>query len=98
MVLANRSRRSILPQRPPARALTPWIAGIEVGLFVLISGGAGVALLWFVAQGEASPASYPTANPSPTLSRPVPGPAAAKPCIDRSVEATTTTSACLRIN
>ena len=97
MVLANRSRPSILPQRPQTRALTRWIAGIEVGLFVLISGGAGVALLWFVAQGEASPVSYPTANPSPTLSRPAPGTAAVKPCIDRSVEATTT-SACLRIN
>ncbi|HEY9879451.1 MAG TPA: hypothetical protein V6D29_13425 [Leptolyngbyaceae cyanobacterium] len=84
MVLTNRSRRPIRPQRPPARAFN-WAAGLEVGLFFLISGGAGAALLWFATQGEASLYSYPSSTPSgPALSSPAPATSVAQPCVNGS--------------
>lgn len=99
MVLANRSRYPSFTKYPQPRLLDREGVGLEVGLFLLISGGTGVALLWFVAQGEASSYLYPhAANPSPALSRPAPVAPAAKPCIDRGGEATTTAKTCPRMN
>ncbi|PZV06599.1 MAG: hypothetical protein DCF32_09475 [Leptolyngbya sp.] len=73
--------------------------GAEVGLFALISGGAGVALLWFVAQGEASPYIYPSSvTPVPALSRPAPATSVAQPCVDRSGGVAQAAIACIQVN
>ncbi|PSR16082.1 hypothetical protein C8255_19710 [filamentous cyanobacterium CCP3] len=81
------------------RSLDPWIAGAEVGLFALISGGAGVALLWFVAQGEASPYIYPnSAIPAPALSNPAPAASVARPCGDRSGGVAQVAITCIPVN
>lgn len=72
------------------------MTGLEVAVFVAISGGAGAVLLWFVAQDEVSLFLRPSMTPSPTLTRPSSVPAADRVCLNRG-EGMTTAQACLRL-
>jgi hypothetical protein len=72
------------------------MTGLEVAVFVAISGGAGAALMWFVAQDEVSLFLRPPMTPSPALSRPASVPSVDRVCLDRG-EGSTTTQACLRL-
>lgn len=80
--------------RVGAVSLSSWVTGLEVAVFVAISGGAGAALLWLVAQDEMSLFLRPPMMPSPALSRPVSVPAADRVYLDQGGEATA--QACLR--
>ncbi|MFH7245791.1 MAG: hypothetical protein ACHWZW_23420 [Spirulina sp.] len=62
----------------------------------VISGGAGAALMWFVAQDEALLFLRPPMPPSPALTRPAPVPSGDRVCLNRG-EGATTPQACLRL-
>lgn len=95
MVPINRFRPSPRPYRHRSASLQAWLTGLEVAVFVAISGGSGAALLWFVAQDEVSFFLRPPMTSSPALSRPASVPAADRVCVDWGEEATT--QACLRL-
>ena len=98
MVLVNRSRRSIRPYCSRSTSLLAWSTGLEVAVFVVISGGAGAALLWFVAQGEVSSVLHPPiVTPSPALTRPASIPPERRVCLDRGDGGAATAQACLRL-
>lgn len=72
------------------------MTGLEVAVFVAISGGAGAALIWFVAQDEMPLFLRPSMTPSPALTRPAFVPGADRVCLNRG-EGATPTQACLRL-